>query len=81
MATKRFADSFIRDHRAENENEVRDILKERLSRRGAAKEMATSLGCSDPYLSLVKNGVRPLPQKIAAMLGFRRVIRWERMKP
>ena len=66
-----------RDQLAENEAEVRAALDKRLKRKGAAREMDEMLGLTESYISQMRKG--PVPPKVAYGLGYRRVVRWEKL--
>jgi hypothetical protein len=61
----------------ENEAEVRAAFNEAIVESGSATWVAERLGVSNAYVSLVRSGKKPVPPKIAAFLGFRRVVKWE----
>jgi hypothetical protein len=63
---------------AENEDEVVAALAKRLKRRGAARELAELMGASEAYVSQCRRR-KTVPAKLAYLLGYRRVVRWEKM--
>ena len=67
-----------RNQVAENEAEVLAALRKRLERRGAARELADLLGASESYISQIRQR-KTIPPKVAYALGYRRVVRWEKM--
>lgn len=72
------ADPLGRDPVPDNDDLVRAALSRRLRRRGAAREMAALLGVTEAYLSqLRRRGT--VPPRVAYLLGFRRVCRWEQI--
>ncbi len=46
--------------------------------RGVQKRVSHELGISQSYLSSILNRRKPVPDSVAAKLGYHRVSRWER---
>jgi predicted transcriptional regulator len=57
---------------------VRAELRRRLTRRGMQRRVAHELGISVPTLSNILHGRRTPIARVAASLGFRRVVSYER---
>jgi transcriptional regulator with XRE-family HTH domain len=53
-------------------------LRLRVRERGAARQLAEEAGVSAAAVSQVIRGHRPPPESLARVLGFRKVVRWER---
>ena len=64
---------------ADNNEEVVAALRARTLGRGEAKRFAHELGVTPQMLSQVLNGQKTPPESMAKALGFRRVVRWERI--
>lgn len=65
--------------RQSNESEVRAALQAKLAEHGAASALARELGVSRAYVSMVQTGKAPISQRLAELLGFRRVVLWEKL--
>jgi transcriptional regulator with XRE-family HTH domain len=64
----------------ENEEAVLDALRRRLKVRGAARQIADAAGVTTALLSMIKGGRRRPNLRVAEALGFRRVVRFERVE-
>jgi hypothetical protein len=65
---------------ADGADQVRAELQRRTRRRGSAKRVAYELGISTSHLSRIASGSLAPPEHVASALGFRRVIRFERVE-
>jgi DNA-binding transcriptional regulator YdaS (Cro superfamily) len=63
-----------------DQDALREELRRRLVEHGAAAELAQLWGVSRPYLSQMKNGDKPITERIAAKMGFRKRVIWERSR-
>jgi hypothetical protein len=72
----------IMPSRPKNEAAVRRELRRRIAAlgRGGTARIADEIGISDSRISGVARGNYPVTDRIAKGLGFRRVVRWERLK-
>lgn len=62
-----------------DESEVRAALQAKLAEHGAASALARELGVSRAYISMVQTGKAPISPRLAELLGFRRVVIWEKL--
>ncbi len=60
------------------DDDIRDALIAYLAPRGAATEMAERLGVTKAYISQMKTGLRPVSDRVAQVIGFRKRVIWER---
>lgn len=65
---------------AEGADDVRLELHQRTRRRGMAKRVAHELGITTATLSRIANGRLAPSEHVAEALGFRRVVRFERVE-
>lgn len=66
------------DPPAENEDAVVAELRRRRQRWGASKRLAHEIGVSTSILCRVARGQLAPSERVAAGLGFRKVVRWEK---
>ncbi|SMF70613.1 hypothetical protein [Allosphingosinicella indica] len=64
---------------AKNEGVLRAKIRRRLSTRGRMKRVAHELGTSPSVLCQIVNGKRRISARVAAGLGYQKVIVWERI--
>lgn len=64
----------------EGEDQLLAALRARTPARGHAKRFAHELGVSAPFLSRVLHGVARTTPAMAKVLGFRKIVRWERIE-
>lgn len=50
---------------------IHTALETAITEHGSAKAAARYFRCSEPYLSQIRSGQRVMPERIAAMLGYR----------
>lgn len=62
-----------------DEADVRAVLQARLAEHGASTALAQELGVSRAYISQVRKGQKPISPRLAELLGFRRVVLWEKL--
>jgi hypothetical protein len=60
-----------------SDDELREVLTQRLAVRGAATALASAAGVSQATISLMKSGRLRITPKVARQLGYERVSRWE----
>lgn len=50
---------------------IYQALEAEIQRQGSAKAASRYFRINEPYLSQIRSGARPMPEKVAAMLGYR----------
>jgi transcriptional regulator with XRE-family HTH domain len=65
---------------ADGADQVRAELRRRTRRRGSAKRVAHELGITASQLSRIALGRLAPPEHVAERLGFRRIVRFERVE-
>ena len=60
------------------EDQVRELVRQRLARHGDQRKLAIEAGISDPHLSLFLKGERPPPLRLLAHLGLEMMVSYTR---